>query len=286
MTVTLQFKSPTKVPVRVQGILPEKVADLSSGQIAELSVWRGNRKLPLGDLFDVSVSSDGGPDVEQDSSATTIVWKGELTPVHWLGAEMRSGRMQVEGDVGRHLGSQMSGGQINVRGSAGDWAGCEIKGGRIDIGRNAGDWLGGAYPGTKAGSNNGIITVGGNAGSGVGFALRRGWICVAGSVERLVGWNMLAGNIVIGKKVGPMAGKGMVRGSLILPAVEHADENRQALSPSFSSGAAFQHPVMALTSNWLKHLGVDVDLPADRRFQLFHGDHLNGGRGEILIANG
>ena len=289
MSLALQFKSSTNVPVSVRGILPEKIAGLSTRQVAKLPIWLGNRQLPLGDLFDVrSIAAESTSSPEDDNQdiepVDNIVWHGDLSSVHWLGAEMQSGRMLVEGNLGRHLGSQMAGGEIVVTGSVGDWAGCEMSGGRIDIGNNAGDWLGAAYPGTKSGTDRGVITVGGDAGSGVGFALRRGWICVAGSVQRLAGWNMLAGTIVVGRSAGPMAGKGMVRGSLVLPSREHADGNRSALPPSFLTGAVFNQPVIGMTRNWLKKLAVDIDIPTDCEFQLFHGDQLAGGRGEILIA--
>ena len=278
----LELKSATKVPINVRGVLPEKVTDLSQREIADLPIWYGKRQLPLGDLFCVS-SGESVPIVEfEEDPLAQIIWKGDLGSVHWLGADMQSGQMLVEGDAGRHLGSQMSGGRISVRGSVSDWAGCEMSGGRILISKNAGDWLGAAYPGSKVGTNRGTIAVGGDAGNGVGFSMRRGWISVAGSVQRLAGWNVLAGTIVVGHAIGPMAGKGMVRGSLILPSVDYAIQNRAALPPSFSPGLVLDQPVIALARKWLRRTGFEI--PAGREFQMFHGDQLTGGRGEVLIA--
>ena len=276
MSLIFTNQSESNVPVCVQGILPESIARLKTDQIAELKVWRGNRQFTLADLFRIDTLDDAQPD--------KIVWRGDMSRVHWLGTQMSSGTMIVEGNAGRHLGSQMKGGQIQVDGSADDYVGCEMTGGQIRIGKDAGDWLGAAYPGSRVGLNRGTILIGGNAGRGVGFGMRRGLICIAGNVDRLVGWNMLAGNIVVGGQVGQMAAKGMSRGTLWLASRDLAASNRQMLPPSFAAGSYAQPAVAGLMCNWLRELESGVELP-NVSYQIFHGDYLQGGRGEVLIAS-
>lgn len=275
MALRLKLISSTKVPICVQGILPETTIGRSTAKIACLEIWHGNRSVELGQLFEVSKSG----------TSDELCWEGDLKSVHWIGAGMTAGNMVIDGNVGRHLGSQMRGGSIRVAGNVSDFVGCEMQRGSIRIQGNAGDWVGAAYPGTKSGMNRGTIVVTGNAGRGVGFAMRRGLICIGGETQRLAGWNMLGGTIVIGGQAGVMTGKGMVRGTIILKSTNHAAVNCSSLPPTFSNGGQFQSVYLRALARWLDQQQLPIKLPVDSHFRLFHGDHLKGGRGEILIAD-
>ncbi len=273
MSFTLQKTGSLKVPINVQGVLPATTNRLSTIDVAKLPIRQGNRTVELGERFEVTRTPGSGQ----------LRWEGDLSSVHWIGSGMAEGEIVINGPVGRHLGSQMRGGNIRVCGDAGDFVGCEMLGGQIRIEGHAGDSVGAAYPGNRSGTNRGTIIVTGNAGHGVGFALRRGTIVIGGHVGRLAGWNMLAGTIVVGQSVGPMVGKGMVRGTLLLSSDECSQENRRQLPPTFSQAGSF-HPVfIQLLARWLQ--GQDLNqLWRTGQYQVFHGDHLKGARGEVLIA--
>ncbi len=274
MTLRLRLLSTAKIPICVEGILPETTIGLSLTETAKLEIGHGNRTVELGQLFDVSKAG----------MSDELYWEGDLRSVHWIGKGMSTGKLVIEGHAGRHLGSQMRGGSIRVTGNVSDFVGCEMQGGTIQIHGNAGDWVGAAYPGSKSGTDRGTILVMGNAGRGVGFAMRRGLICIGGETQRLAGWNMLGGTVVIGGKTGVMTGKGMVRGTIILKSAEHSAANHLSLPPTFSHGGLFQGVFVSAMAQWLKKQQYPIELPHDSRYQLFHGDQLKGGRGEILIA--
>ena len=114
-----------------------------------MDAFHGNRKVPLGDLFDV----EGDPDDEVHR------WEGDLSGVHWVGAKMKSGTIHLEGNGGRHIGSEMQGGEIIVDGNAGDWVGGEMTGGVIRVHGNAGQQVGAAYRGSLLGMRGGRILI-------------------------------------------------------------------------------------------------------------------------------
>lgn len=271
MSLRLRLRSNSTIPISVRGVTPHSTKDLSAKNVASLPIWYGNRQLPLGEFFDVAIMQSEGH-----------VWEGELSNVHWLGGAMCSGKIVVEGNIGRHLGSRMIGGEIEVKGNASDFVACENRGGVVRIDGNAGDWVGAAYPGTKSGSDGGNIFVHGNAGGAVGSAMRRGCICVMGNAGDLVGWNMLAGTIVVGKKIGNMSGRGMVRGTILLPEESHSQFNANQLPISFTEGSTSRPSFLKLFQSWLNENAVRI--PVDRKMEFFHGDQLKGGRGEVLLA--
>ena len=139
MSLRLRLRTDSTIPVFVQGVIPEVTQRKSLSEIEKLPIRHGNQPLCLADLFVVS----------GDSDRQTIVWEGDHSAVHWIGAGMQSGEVIIEGNCGRHLGSQMQGGRIEVAGSVSDFVACENRGGTVSIAGDAGDWVGAAYPGTN-----------------------------------------------------------------------------------------------------------------------------------------
>ncbi len=271
MPLTLQLKSETNIPIQVDGIHPGVVHGMSVGDVAKQNIWFGKNRIALGELFDIRGTVDD-----------TLVWQGNLRSVHWIGARMTGGKIILQGDVGRHVGSQMEGGEIVVHGDVGDFVGCEMTGGSISIEGNAQHWIGAAYPGTKAGMKGGTIFVRGNTGNAVGHAMRRGIICVRGSAGDLVGWNMLAGTIIVGGAIGKQIGLGMVRGTIVLTS-QHASKGDQLLMPIFKRCGSFRPTILRMLSRSINRIQESVLIP-ECAYDLYHGDLLKGGRGEVFIA--
>lgn len=267
MPLTLTLKSDSRLPIEVDGINPANLRGLSHVEICRLPIFHGNRKIELGDMFELTGTEDG-----------CLRFVGDLRSVHWIGAKMDEGEIKIVGDVGRHVGSQMVGGAIDVSGDAGDFSGCEMTGGSIRIRGNASDWLGGGYPGTNAAMNGGRIMVDGDAGDGVGSAMRRGMIGVMGDVGKLVGWNMRAGTIFVGGKWGADPGTGMVRGTIILNGNSEASD----LPVTFGRSGGFEPVFLPVL---LKQHGISLG-DVHTTYDLYCGDVLKGGRGEIFLATG
>ena len=194
-----------KFPIEGKNISPDIFSKKSSKEIIDLEMWEGNRKLCIGDLFDVKVDNSSLGEI-------TIKIEGTVGTVRNIGAGMSMGRVIVDGDVGMHLGEGMSGGIITVSGNAGSWAGSRMKGGAIEIKGNAGNYIGAAYRGSTKGMNGGKIIIHGNAGHEVGCFMREGVIKILGDVGIFVGIHMSGGTIFVEGTSQGRAGAQMIKG--------------------------------------------------------------------------
>ena len=275
MPLNLHLKTPSNVPLNVERVIPEK---LCTENVHRISVEAGNRVGELGDYFDVAGTA---------AEDRTICFSGDLRNVYSIGQCMSTGIIEVQGDVGPFAGRGMSGGQIIVNGNADDYLGIEMTGGQINVRGNAADFVGANPPGGKYGTNHGTIFIEGSAGYSLGRRMRRGTIVVKGSVGALCGWEMLAGTIVVFGSSGDHTGLDMKRGTIIL-----AGETADSFQPgsTFARGTQMRSQTVAMIAAWLGQ--SNVRLPAqwlnqrllDRVFLQWHGDHNEGGRGEIFVA--
>ncbi len=271
MALRLQYMADTNVPVEVEGVTPDKISGLSALEIAHTTVFHGNEKVPLGDLFQVS----------GDASDLQMIWEGNLAGVHWLGAKMNAGTVKVHGSAGRHLGSQMQGGTIDVSGDAGDWVGAEMRGGRIRVKGNAGHLIAAAYRGSARGMTGGSVIIDGDVGNEVGHTMRRGLLAVGGSAGDLIGFNMLAGTILVFGTTGIRHGAGMRRGTIFLG----GSPGHEPL-PTFRAACVAQFEFLKILERSLRDRGFECPVPlGSTTMTLFNGDLLEGGRGELLVPS-
>ena len=269
MTLRLQYKQTSSVPVEVEGITPDRLREKSLAEIEQMEIYHGNEQLPLAELFTVS----------GDASDEQLEWTGELAGVHWIGAKMSRGIMHIDGHAGRHIGSQMQGGEIHVRGDAGDWVGGEMHRGLIRVRGRAGHLVGSAYRGSPRGMTGGTILIDGDVGNELGHSMRRGLIAVGGNTGDLAAFNMLAGTILIFGSSGIRHAAGMKRGTLAFLGHEHPP-----LLPTFRHACRFRPDAMSLLLAELRR--HDFDVPTDvfaAAYDLYNGDLIEGGRGEILL---
>lgn len=270
MPLTLTVKTPLTLAVEAETLSPATLAGLSVFQIERLPLQRGRRSVPLGEFFSVS----GTPDEE-------LRLVGDLSRLHRLGEKMTGGRIVVDGPVGRHAGSQMQGGELTVAGDAGDWLGAEMRGGTIRVSGSAGDRAGGAYVGSVVGMRGGTIVVGGNVGVASGQAMRRGQLLIFGDAGETLGYVMRAGTIVIGGDTGERVGAGMIRGTIVALAGLRRDP-----LPTFERACTFAPPAWALVRKHLLEASqlAANDLPQRLKVDLWHGDFLEAGKGEVWAA--
>jgi formylmethanofuran dehydrogenase subunit C len=269
MSLHLRYKASTAIPVEVESVTPDALREKSPPEVEKLTVFHGNAQAPLAEFFDVS----------GDPSDGRMVWEGDLGGVHWIGAGMRGGEIRVEGNAGRHLGSEMAGGEIHVSGNAGDWVGAEMKKGLIHVRGRAGHLVGAAYRGSRLGMKGGVILIGGDVGNEVGHTMRRGLIAVGGNAGDLVGFNMAAGAVFVFGEPGIRHGAGMRRGSL-----GFFGRNPPPMLPGFRYACRYQPVVLSAMLRQLRRYRFHV--PNDlltASFDLYHGDLIEGGRGEVLI---
>jgi formylmethanofuran dehydrogenase subunit C len=269
MTLRLKYKAETTVPVEVEGLVPSSVRAKLLAQIERLEVFHGNRKLALAEVFDVT----------GDPTDQRIEFEGDLSGVHWIGAGMDGGQIHVAGSAGRHVGSEMSAGRITVDGDAGDWVGAQMHGGVIRVRGRAGHAAGAAYRGSARGMTGGTILIDGPAGNEIGHTMRRGVIAVGGAGDA-VGVGMIAGSVYVFGTCGIRPGAEMRRGTIGLFGPDGPE-----LLPTFRCGCRYRPLFLRVHFAELRRLGYAVnDELLACEVDLYHGDLVATGRGEILVA--
>jgi formylmethanofuran dehydrogenase subunit C len=268
MPLTLTFQSADRLPVSAEGILPSRLCGLTPSAVEKLPLRHGNRQTPLAELFKVTGKLDSGE----------LGFAGELSTVDDIGKGLDGGTLHIEGNVGHSLGASMSAGRIDLNGSAGDFAGCGMRGGVLSIHGNAGDEAGGSLPGGQRGMTGGTLLISGSAGNSLGHTMRRGIIAVGGPCGDFVGVNMLAGSIFLYDTHGKSLGAEMRRGTIFLLA-----GHEPWLLPTFRHACRLAPPILPLLMREIARFGWLRDAMAPHAlFDLYHGDLLSLGRGEVL----
>jgi formylmethanofuran dehydrogenase subunit C len=266
MPLQLSTKHKDCLPIDVAQISPQIVRGLRHDEVGGLEILRGSRTEHLGNLFEISGTAD----------ADGIHWTGDLANVHSIAATMTDGRVTIRGTAGRHVAAQMSGGTVTVEGDVGDHVAAELAGGIVRVHGNAADWAGGGYDSERYGMRGGTLIIDGSTGHHTGRRMRRGLIFVGKSCGSCLGENMLAGTIVVGGQVGADPGIGMRRGSLLF--------YQQAQLPlSFAAACTVKPIAVRLLVRRLAELGLQPLPLGDRPLQLFNGDLVAGGRGEVFM---
>ena len=262
----LVLRAEPPLRLSLDGLIPERLAGLSSGEIERLPLRLGNRRGAVGDWFRV----EAGP-------ADLVEISGAGGRLDCIGEGMKAGRIIVAGDAGAYLGRAMRGGSISVQGSAGHGAATALQGGAIHIAGDAGDGLAGALPGATGGMSGGEVRVDGSAGRGTAHRLRRGLVTIGGALGPGAAEDMVAGTIVVVGRVAAPSGLGMRRGSLIaLGGIER-------LAPGFADCGPHELIFLRLLGRHLAAGGLAPLAERLARLRRWVGDRASGGRGELLL---
>ncbi|AEH07144.1 formylmethanofuran dehydrogenase subunit C [Methanothermococcus okinawensis] len=206
-TITLVPRNNIGMPIEADVISPDVFANKTLDEIKSLLVWQGNTRAPLSEFFDII----GAP-----SKEPAIVINGDVSRVKYIGSNMSSGKITINGNVGMQLGYEMRGGEITVNGNADRFVGSEMKGGKIHIKGNAEDYIGCAYRGDWRGMRGGTIIIEGDAGNNIGGGALKGEIIIKGNVGQFCGINLRGGKIFVGGNAERNVGAEMVKGEVII----------------------------------------------------------------------
>jgi formylmethanofuran dehydrogenase subunit C len=264
--ITLTLKEPPTVPLEVEALSPDVLADLSHEAIRALPVLLGKRQHRLEDFFEV-----------QGAASDEVEIRGDLKKVKWIARGMSRGRLTIVGDAGMHLGAFMKGGAIEVKGNVSDWMGAEMSGGLIRVRGSAGGQVGAAYRGSPSGMNRGTILIEGSAGIEVGMRMKRGTIAVVGPVQDFAGLEMKGGTIFLLGGAEIRTGAWMARGTIVsLVPIK--------LLPTFAYSCSYQPAFLGLYARHLRALGLSIPWGAgEGAYQRYLGDTSGLGKGEILV---
>jgi formylmethanofuran dehydrogenase subunit C len=268
MALELTLRAASNVPIEVEGVLPHVMREKSHGDVERWKIFHGNQQVPLAELFHVA----------GDATDNQIIFLGDMAGVHSIGTRLQSGSIRVAGNAGRHAGSEMTDGDLAIDGDTGDWLGAEMHGGRIRVRGRAGHQVGAAYRGSPHGMTGGAIIVHGDAGDEVAHTMRRGLVAIGGTVGDFPAINMIAGSLFVFGACGIRPAAGMQRGTLALFG------SRPTLLPTFRSAGPCQPMFARVYLRKLEELGLEVAAGfADATYELFHGDLVTIGRGEVLV---
>lgn len=262
--ITLTLKEPITIPAEADCITPDNLSAKTTDQIKAQPVYWGNRKLTLGDLFDV----------EGEMSDTITVVTGNCDRVKLIGKEMSFGHIHIVGDAGFNTGSYMTGGSILIDGNTLDYLGAMMEGGLIHCKGDTGHFVGGAYKGETEGMTGGEIVVEGSAGHEAGCFMRRGLVAIGGDAGDFTGIHMLAGTVVVMGQSGGRAGANMTRGTIVLM-------NGTEPLPSFYFNSVMRSQAIDLVMKRISSFGLPA--PAGASFRRYNGDVNVLGKGELLI---
>ncbi|HSI43411.1 MAG TPA: formylmethanofuran dehydrogenase subunit C [Methylotenera sp.] len=248
-------------------LTPSNLADKSAAEIADTLLQYGKSKLRTDEVFDIT-----------GDNTQHIVFKNTNNKLEYLGANMSTGAITIEGDAGAYLGFGMKSGTIHCKGNTEAFAACNMAGGLLKIDGNTADFLGGASAGLRKGMRGGTVIVKGNAGDRVGDQMRRGLILIEGNAADYCGSRMIAGTIGIYGNVGQYAGFNMQRGTLLLTQAPQ-------LHATLQNCGTLTLPFLSLLYPSLKQYETSFNKITSQRVQRFVGDAAVNGNGEILVIS-
>lgn len=251
MTVYLEVKKRENpyIPIEADEIIPKNFINKDQ----KLSVWRGNRKVPLEEVFTKRI--EGLASYAKD---ITVVISGDSGRIKRVGEYMEAGTIRIEGDIGMHCGDFMSGGTIEIEGNADAWLGREMTGGTIVCRGSAGDYCGSGYRGEKKGVRGGTIEVFGDVGDFSAEALSGGTVVVHGNAGDLCGVEMKDGTLVIHGNVSRVCGNMKGGTCTVFGTVSE-------MLPTFA------------------YIGTTRDAESGITLTEFSGDVANRGKGRLLV---
>jgi formylmethanofuran dehydrogenase subunit C len=263
--LTFILREHPRQAVDLSPLTPDKLLDKSCETISALTLFSGNRKLRVDDLFELTPG-----DTQQ------IVIRASCDKLNFVGREMAQGSLTVEGNIGAYAGMHLHGGRLTVNGNVGAYAATGMVSGLMHIGGSAGDFLAASLPGDAHGMRGGTVVVDGNCGDRLGDRMRRGVVLIRGATGSYSASRMLAGTIVVEGELGISPGLRMQRGTLL---AMHAPQPPM----TFNDCGVHTFPFLHLLAHHLKALGHPLH-KAPVRARRYAGDLATEGRGEILIA--
>ncbi len=246
-------------------LTPDALAEKSAKDIATTLLWYGKQQVRADEAFDIT-----------GDNANNIVFKNSSAKLDYIGSQMKSGSISIEGNAGNYLGFQMRNGDITLNGNALDFAASGMAGGSLKVNGNVADFLGGAIIGERRGMRGGLVIIKGNAGDRVGDQMRRGIILIEGNVGQYCASRMLAGTIGVLGNVGEYIGFGMRRGTLLLT-------QTPKLHATIQDCGTHTLPFLSLMFKAFADLPTKFAALNKNRVQRYAGDLGNDGKGEILV---
>lgn len=263
--LTFTLSKPLQFNLNCAALTPSSLANKSIAEISAILLNYGNKQLRVDEIFEVT-----------GSDTQNIRFKNASNKLDYLGANMASGSMTIEGDAGAYLGYGLKNAEIHCNGNSRAFAACNMVSGLLTINGNTGDFLGSASAGLRKGMRGGTVIIKGNAGDRVGDQMRRGLILIEGNAGDYCGSRMIAGTIGVLGNVGDYTGFNMKRGTLLLTKIPQ-------LHATIQDCGTHTLPFLSLMFQSFAQLKTKFSNIKTQRVQRFVGDAACNGNGEILV---
>lgn len=264
-TLTFTLKTVLQQSVDCSALTPDNLAGKAVTEVAAIQLGKGRNPLLAGDIFDIN-----GTDTQH------IVFRNSSDKLNYIGANMTSGSITVEGDAGAYIGFGLKDGEIHCKGNAAAFAACSMRGGLLLIDGNTGDFLGAGTEGSRKGMLGGTVIVKGNVGDRAGDQMRRGLILVEGNAGDYCGSRMIAGTIGVLGSTGAYSGFNMHRGTLLL-------KKQPQLHATMQDCGMHTLPFLNLLFKSFSNYDTAFNSMCSQRVRRFVGDTAWNGNGEILV---
>ena len=265
--LTFTLKKNLQHALNCSALTPDNLANKSVAEIADTLLQYGKTQLRADEVFEIA-----------GTDSQNISFKNSTNKLEYLGANMSSGSITIESDVGAYLGYGLTKGEIHCLGNTGDFAACNMAGGLLKIDGNTGNFLGGASAGLRKGMRGGTVIVKGNAADRVGDQMRRGLILIEGNVGNYCGSRMIAGTVAVFGSVGKYAGFNMQRGTLLF-------NNAPELHATIQECGTHTLPFLSLMFKSFKQYDTQFSKLTTQHVQRYVGDVACNGNGEILVIS-
>lgn len=263
--LTFTLKQNLQQNINCSALTPDNLAGKTAAEIGSIIVISGKHQLLVTDIFDIS-----GSDTQQ------LCFNKASAKLDYIGADMATGSITIEGDAGSYLGFGMKSGEIDCKGSTAAFAACSMRGGLLKIDGNTGDFLGAGSEGSRKGMLGGTVIIKGNAGDRAGDQMRRGLILIEGNVGDYCGSRMVAGTIGVLGNTGAYTAFNMHRGTLLL-------KKQPKLHASMQDCGTHTLPFLNLLFKSFSKYNSEFSKLTNQRVKRFVGDTSYNGNGEILV---
>jgi len=265
--LTFTLKQNLQQSINCSALTPDNLAGKTVAEIGSIKLVSGKHQLLVADIFDIS-----GSDAQQ------LCFHNATARLDYIGANMTSGTITIEGDAGAYLGFGMKNGDIHCKGNSAAFAASSMRGGLLKIDGNTGDFLGAGSEGSRKGMLGGTVIVKGNAGDRAGDQMRRGLILIEGNAGDYCGSRMIAGTIGVLGDLGAYTAFNMHRGTLLL-------KKQPQLHVTIQDCGTHTLPFLNLLFKSFSKYNTGFSALNSLRVQRFVGDTAYSGNGEILILS-
>jgi len=265
--LTFTLKQKLQQSINCSALTPDNLVGKTAAEIGSIKLISGKHQLTVADIFDIN-----GNDTQQ------LCFNNASAGLDYIGANMTSGNITIEGDAGAYLGSGMKSGDIHCKGNSAAFAASSMRGGLLTIDGNTGDFLGAGAEGSRKGMLGGTVIVKGNAGDRAGDQMRRGLILIEGNAGDYCGSRMIAGTIGVLGNLGVYTAFNMHRGTLLL-------KEQPQLHATIQDCGTHTLPFLNLLFKSFSKYNTRFSTLNSLRVQRFVGDTAYSGNGEILILS-